>query len=152
MDKERAIELMFLGVKMTHIHFSKEEWVTMVSGTNTMLTNEGYETVSGEWWDHRRAETFNEGWSLWEEDVIVEVDGKSYVYVRPQAISRNLRKIDSITRMFTGESILPRRPQFTESDLTEFKLIQQKKSNLSRKKREYIVYLFNRNFKLIKDD
>jgi hypothetical protein len=33
--------------------------------------------------------------------------------------------------------------------IEEFKLIQEKKSNLSRKDREWVVFQFNRNFKLV---
>jgi len=149
LTKDTAIVLMSQGLKLTHTYFSKDEWVTMIPGMNMMLTEDGYKTVSGEWWSYRMGPAFETGWSLWEETITIEIDNKVYQKIQ-RTISKNLDTIDTIYHKYVGHSFIDR-TLFSPNMMEEYKLIVAKKSKLSSSKRRHIVSLFNKNFKLIKN-
>ena len=64
MTKKEAIILMQQGVKITHIYFSKEEWVTMEDGM--ILLEDGVRCEQVEFWKWRTSDFWNEGYSEWE--------------------------------------------------------------------------------------
>jgi hypothetical protein len=66
MSKDEAIEAMINGAKVTHQHFSPDEWITM-EGNLTIITEEGYSCDSDEFWRYREGAGFDEDWSIWEE-------------------------------------------------------------------------------------
>lgn len=145
MNKELAIQLMSRGAKLTHPTFTKDEWVSIVPGTNMMLTEDGYKTVSGEWWAYRLDSAFDKDWSIWEEEVLIEVEGKTYAKIK-NIKANDHRYIRELISNFVSTAPLG----FSDNDLYEYRLILQKKSKLSSTKRRGIVYRFNKNFKLIK--
>jgi len=146
MNKNQAIKLMQLGAKVTHPSFTKDEWAT-ITDFNTILTEDGVKCSSKEWWSYRQYPAFDKDWSLWEEDVIIEIEGKSYIKVKINTPT-GLDKFNEITKLFLGRPLL-NRTTFSDKMLEEYKLILQKKSKLSSSKRQYISHLFNKHFKQI---
>lgn len=64
MTKAEAIEEMKKGNKVTHRHFTDDEWVTM--GTNgKMVLEDGVELPPHEFWKWRTDESFNTDWSIY---------------------------------------------------------------------------------------
>jgi len=124
MNKSIAIQLMQQGVKLTHPSFTKDEWVSMLPGMNMMLTEDGCRTVSGEWWSYRLTPAFEEDWSLWEQVITIEVDGKVYEKVK-KIISPALDRIDRLHVEYAGRHIIDR-ASFNDTDLDEYKLILAK--------------------------
>lgn len=61
-------------------------------------------------------------------------------------------KVLGLVSMLSGTNLLPNQEVITPEFVKEFELIEQKKSNLSRKKRDYIVKVFHGNFKIYTDE
>ena len=68
MTKEQAIHLMSQGQKVTHKHFSSNEWCTMQN--NRVLTEDGYDTDPIIWWSYRHDSTFDTDWSIYKPQQI----------------------------------------------------------------------------------
>jgi len=65
MNKAEAIEKMKAGVKMTHRHFSPEEWVTMQDGK--IVLEDGVKCSPLEFWRWRTDSSYDNDWDLFEE-------------------------------------------------------------------------------------
>jgi hypothetical protein len=66
MTKEEAIQEMIAGKKVTHRHFTPEEWVTM--GTyGQMVLEDGVECSPFEFWRWRTDESYETDWELFEK-------------------------------------------------------------------------------------
>ena len=73
------------------------------------------------------------------------INGIGYVRIYQKPHSANLLNLLIIGEMFGG---VKTKPNFSlDNCISEFKLIQEKKSKLSRSQRDAIVNQFNRNFK-----
>jgi hypothetical protein len=64
MTKVEAIEKMRGGAKMTHTHFSPNEWITVVG--IMVFTEDGYSISIGDFFKYRSDESWAIGWSEWE--------------------------------------------------------------------------------------
>lgn len=61
MSKEEAIKMMGKGKRMTHIYFSKGEWVTYWQGS--VLFEDNVRMPINQFWADRQLKGFNDGWS-----------------------------------------------------------------------------------------
>lgn len=59
-SRQEAILLMKQGVKMTHVNFSDNEWITIQG--NKIFTEEGYKHDTVMFWYYRAGKAFNDGW------------------------------------------------------------------------------------------
>lgn len=65
MNKAEAIEKMTAGEKVTHHHFSPDEWVTMKDGK--MVLEDGVKCSPLEFWRWRTDASWDNDWELFEE-------------------------------------------------------------------------------------
>ena len=66
MTKSEAIEALRNGNKITHRHFSPEEFVMLATdGSGRYETEEGYLISPAIFWSDRRNPTFNTDWEIW---------------------------------------------------------------------------------------
>ena len=65
MDKAEAIQQMKLGKKLTHRYFSDDEWVT-IDKHGQILLEDGVTCSQYEFWNHRKQDWWNDGWSLFD--------------------------------------------------------------------------------------
>ena len=65
MTKQEAIQSMEEGYKVTHEYFTDEEWMKLRNGV--YIFEDGVKCTPNEFWKHRQAEWYNEGWSIYEE-------------------------------------------------------------------------------------
>lgn len=88
----------------------------------------------------------------------IEINGLKYQQIEQntQQTARSSRMstmLMGIAMMFGGQGILgnskPQRQTPKVNLVEEFRLIQEKKSKLSKKDRDWVVFQFNRNFILI---
>ncbi len=63
MKKYEAIQLMRKGKKITHRHFSPEEWMTIQDGN--MLLEDGVKCNQAEFWKWRTDASWDDGYSLY---------------------------------------------------------------------------------------
>lgn len=66
LTKYWAILAMKKGKKVTHRHFSENEWITMEGFQ--IVTEEGYKHDATEFWQYRTDESWNNGWSIYQEN------------------------------------------------------------------------------------
>jgi hypothetical protein len=66
LTKEQAIEAMKRGEKVTHRYFSRDEWVAMDKVGGAYLTEEGYRIGQAEFWEYRKGESWETGYSIWK--------------------------------------------------------------------------------------
>lgn len=62
MTKDEAIQAMKEGHKVTHRHFSDDEWITMKDGK--IIDENGYKLYAVEFWFYRESDSFKTGWSI----------------------------------------------------------------------------------------
>lgn len=85
----------------------------------------------------------------------IEINGLKYRQKEQnkQQIARQSRMsvmLLSMAMMVEGYGVSKRQRETPKVNIIEeFKLIQEKKSNLSRKDREYVISVFNKNFELV---
>lgn len=65
MNKQEAIQAMIDGKKVTHNHFSTNEWMTIKYGK--IVLEDGVICPPAEFWEWRQDESWNDGYSLFEE-------------------------------------------------------------------------------------
>jgi ribosomal protein L31E len=65
MTKEEAIKAMKDGKKVTHRHFTAEEWVTM-NNIGQMVFEDGCRCPPHEFWEWRKDESFLTDWELFK--------------------------------------------------------------------------------------
>jgi hypothetical protein len=65
MTKEEAIEEMKGGVKITHRHFTPDEWMTMQG--NRILLEDGCSCWEHEFWSDRKGFGWNDGYSIFSK-------------------------------------------------------------------------------------
>lgn len=68
MSKTEAIQAMKEGHKVTHVYFADDEYIYMI-GIFKIFTEEGYSIDSDEFWKYRQGESFETGWSIFEENI-----------------------------------------------------------------------------------
>lgn len=87
-----------------------------------------------------------------EDMTIVEVNGQKYKLIEHKTgLNTSKMKFLVMASMLSDTNLLPNRPQITPEFVKEFELIEQKKSNLSKAKRDYIVKIFNNSFQIYTD-
>lgn len=64
MTKQEAIKAMRAGKKLTHRHFTPNEFITIKLGR--IVDENGYSFNANEFWSFRTAETFDTDWKLFE--------------------------------------------------------------------------------------
>jgi hypothetical protein len=64
MTRAEAIKAMREGKKVTHYHFTPEEWVTQEHGM--LLLEDGVRCSPGEFWKWRQDKAFDNDWNIWE--------------------------------------------------------------------------------------
>jgi len=64
MTKQEAIEQMKLGHKLTHRHFTDEEWVKSNQTGTIFILEDGVECSPQEFWKWRTDESWNADWDL----------------------------------------------------------------------------------------
>jgi hypothetical protein len=62
MTKEEAIKAMSEGKKVTHRHFSSNEW--MIMNGNQILLEDGIQCSQYEFWRWRTDESWNDGYEI----------------------------------------------------------------------------------------
>ncbi len=62
MNKNQAISAMMGGKKVTHKHFTPDEWMTLQG--NTVVFEDGCSCTAQQLWVNRNDDSWNEGWSL----------------------------------------------------------------------------------------
>ena len=67
MTKQEAIEAMERGEKVTHGQFNPEEWISIEGGE--MTSDEGMVYKLESFFECRRSDIWDGGWSIWEETV-----------------------------------------------------------------------------------
>ena len=79
---------------------------------------------------------------------MIEINGKQYEE-RPKKASPKMSSFMAATILLAGgmSGLYREDKGFSNIDIVkEFGLIQQKKSNLSKQKRDWVIYQFNKNF------
>lgn len=89
-----------------------------------------------------------------EDQNIVDINGVKYIQVdnRSKSYTRNSRVLQMLimAEMFGGFG--SKKQNTPNVDIVkEYALIQQKKSQLSKRERDYVVYQFERNFTKVID-
>jgi GTPase SAR1 family protein len=80
----------------------------------------------------------------------IEIDGIKYREIEKPRVSGRMAQIMLMAQMMGSGASEPREPQRPEVDIvSEFKLIQQKKSNLSRSNRDWVVSQFHSRYEEI---
>ncbi len=64
MTKQEAIEAMMAGQKVTHRHFTSDEFITMKLGR--IVDENGYSFNANQFWSFRTSESFNSDWKIFE--------------------------------------------------------------------------------------
>ena len=64
MTRAEAIKAMREGKKVTHEHFSSEEWATQENGQ--IVLEDGVRCDPDEFWKYRMSEIFNDGWTIFK--------------------------------------------------------------------------------------
>ena len=64
MTKSEAIQAMLEGKKVTHRHFSSDEWATMENGK--IVLEDGVKCSPIEFWRWRTDASYETDWSIWE--------------------------------------------------------------------------------------
>nr|DAZ61948.1 MAG TPA: hypothetical protein [Caudoviricetes sp.] len=65
MNKEEAIQAMQAGLKVTHRHFTPDEWMTMRMGM--MVLEDGVVCTPQEFWQWRTDSVWDNGYKLFGE-------------------------------------------------------------------------------------
>ena len=78
----------------------------------------------------------------------IEINGLKYRQKETKKTSKNFVKLVSMAQIFGGLK-LPNSNIEGVNIVEEFKLIQEKKSKLSRKDREWVVFQFNRHYEMV---
>jgi hypothetical protein len=68
MTKTEAIYEMEQGRKVTHIYFTRDEWV-IINDKGLFEFEDGVSMQRWLFWAHRKDEPWQEGWSLFEENL-----------------------------------------------------------------------------------
>ncbi len=63
MTKTEAILALKEGKRLTHEHFTQEEWVKM-GNEGQMILEDGVEITPDEFWRWRQNESWNTGWEI----------------------------------------------------------------------------------------
>ena len=88
----------------------------------------------------------------------IEINGLKYQQIEQNSTStkkysKSFTMLYGMAMMFGGQGMFgsskPQRQTPKVNLVEEFRLIQEKKSKLSRKDREWVVFQFNRNFTLV---
>lgn len=67
MTKGEAILAMCEGKKVTHEHFSAEEWVKSNQDGSIYILEDGVECSPAEFWRWRTDESYNTGWEIFKD-------------------------------------------------------------------------------------
>lgn len=78
----------------------------------------------------------------------IEINGLKYRQKETKKPSKNFVKLVSMAQIFGGLKLQNNNIQGVNI-VEEFKLIQEKKSKLSRTQRDSVIFQFNRNFELV---
>ena len=78
----------------------------------------------------------------------IEINGLKYRQKETKKPSKNFVKLVSMAQIFGGLK-LPNSNIQGINIVEEFKLIQEKKSKLSKAQRDSVIFQFNRNFELV---
>lgn len=78
----------------------------------------------------------------------IEINGLKYRQKETKKPSKNFVKLVSMAQIFGGLK-LPNSNIQGINIVEEFKLIQEKKSKLSKTQRDSVIFQFNRNFELV---
>ena len=78
----------------------------------------------------------------------IEINGLKYRKKETRKPSKNFVKLASMAQIFGGLK-LPNSNIEGVNIVDEFRLIQEKKSKLSRKDREWVVFQFNRHYEMV---
>lgn len=80
----------------------------------------------------------------------IEVEGIKYREIEKPRVSGRMAQILIMAQMMGGGYGEPKEPQRPDVDIvSEFALIQQKKSNLSRSQRDWVVSQFHSRYKAV---
>lgn len=91
----------------------------------------------------------------------VEVNGKTYEFIDPQPKNKSgsrysgmaLQMLAMMSIHYVKHSNKAPMPKYTLSEIvSEYALIENKKSNLPRAQREHVINQFKKHFQEIKDD
>ena len=146
MTKEEAIIAMGNGYLVTHSLFSDDEYITLITGTNIIIDEKGYETFSKEWFSYRTDKAFDNNWNIYRKPIIIEILEEKYKYIFPNNVPENIQMIDRFMYPFTVKPIFTN-TTISTSDIDEYEAILRKTSNLSVINCKFIINLFNKNFK-----
>jgi hypothetical protein len=69
MTKQEAISEMLKGNKVTHRHFSDDEWVTALS-PSVYLFEDGVKVDAGLFWEDRSSSAFESDWEIFSAPVL----------------------------------------------------------------------------------
>jgi len=67
MTKEEAIEQMKLGKRLTHKHFTDNEWVKSNQDGTIIILEDGAECPPHEFWRWRTNESWNNDWEFFNK-------------------------------------------------------------------------------------
>lgn len=79
---------------------------------------------------------------------IIEINGIKYRKKEPKKLSKSFIKLVSMAQIFGGLK-LPNNNIEEINIVEEFKLIQEKKSKLSKRQRDSVVYQFNSYYEIV---
>lgn len=79
----------------------------------------------------------------------IDIDGEIYERIEKGESNKKINPIIAPFLMMAINSVSPVKEYSLDFIISEYRLIKQKKSNLSRRERNYIEYLFNKNFKKV---
>jgi hypothetical protein len=98
MNRHEAIKALDAGHKVRHEYFSPDEWVR-VDGA-VYVFEDGVECSSEEFWEHRQAKHFDEGWEI-SDTLIIDTLGSGFVETVPKK-SKTFPMFVAANMMFGG--------------------------------------------------
>ena len=151
MNKSEALQAMRDGHKVTHQYYSADEYAYMKN--HRIYTEDGYcqGLPHQEFWS--QIQKWEDGWSLFEEKKtaakIVEIGGTKYVEKPRKPLPKLPTVVHSalmMASMYCSTSSKGRSGMVDVDIVSEYELIQQKASQLSRVQRDWVTKQFEKNF------
>ncbi len=65
MTRQEAIQAMIDGKRVTHRHFTSDEWIT-INKQGKFQFEDGVECSASEFWSHRTSEDWNTDWEIFQ--------------------------------------------------------------------------------------
>jgi len=149
MKKVKAVQLMREGKKITHIHFSPDEWMTIED--SEILLEDGVKCNQSEFWKWRTHVSWEDGYSLFVEEQIRNNPAtvKTQKNIPCKVVHSESKDSWNIIRKVLGEKYkIARIPYVCDADHKE---LSQRNQSEARNHAEFIMKCFNNRERIEKE-